>query len=35
MFEKFQPQLFDVNKRPGQPKRRKKITLVFDEEKRR
>ncbi|CAL1676099.1 unnamed protein product [Lasius platythorax] len=35
MFKKFQPQLFDVNKRPGQPKRRKKITLVFDEEKRR
>ncbi|EFN71242.1 hypothetical protein EAG_13349 [Camponotus floridanus] len=35
MFQKFQPQLFDVNKKPGQPKRRKKITLVFDEEKRR
>ncbi|KAL6440268.1 hypothetical protein ACFW04_003086 [Cataglyphis niger] len=35
MFEKFQPRLLDVNRRPGQPKRRKKITLVFDEEKRR
>ncbi|XP_012225647.1 nucleolar protein 12 [Linepithema humile] len=35
MFSKPQPRLFDVNKKPSQPKRRKKITLVFDEEKRR
>ncbi|EZA60278.1 hypothetical protein DMN91_011159 [Ooceraea biroi] len=35
MYKKPQPRLLDVNKIPGQPKRRKKITLVFDEEKRR
>ncbi|XP_011642441.1 nucleolar protein 12 [Pogonomyrmex barbatus] len=35
MFEKPQPQLLNVNRKPSQPKRRRKITLVFDEEKRR
>lgn len=35
MFNKFQPQLLNVNRKPSQPKRRRKITLVFDEEKRR
>ncbi|KAL6267884.1 hypothetical protein P5V15_000955 [Pogonomyrmex californicus] len=35
MFEKSQPQLLNVNRKPSQPKRRRKITLVFDEEKRR
>ncbi|XP_015610321.1 nucleolar protein 12 [Cephus cinctus] len=29
------PRKLDVSRTPGQPKRRKKITLVFDEEKRR
>ncbi|XP_012284169.1 nucleolar protein 12 [Orussus abietinus] len=29
------PRKFDVNRIPGQPKKRRKITLVFDEEKRR
>ncbi|XP_011313788.1 nucleolar protein 12 [Fopius arisanus] len=28
------PQLLDVTRQPGRPKKRKKITLVFDEEKR-
>ncbi|XP_078035674.1 nucleolar protein viriato [Augochlora pura] len=32
---KMQPKLLNVNRKPGQPKRRKKITLVFDEKKRR
>ncbi|KYN11498.1 PREDICTED: ribosomal RNA-processing protein 17 [Trachymyrmex cornetzi] len=35
MFKNSQPQLLNVNRKPSQPKRRKKITLVFDEEKRR
>nr|XP_033321376.1 nucleolar protein 12 [Megalopta genalis] len=32
---KMQPKLLNVNRIPGQPKKRKKITLVFDEKKRR
>lgn len=32
---KMQPKLFNVNRTPSQPKKRKKITLVFDENKRR
>lgn len=32
---KSQPQILNLNKIPGQPKKRKKITLVFDESKRR
>ena len=32
---KMQPKLLNVNRRPSQPKKRKKITLVFDENKRR
>lgn len=35
MFKQSQPQLFNVNRKPSQPKKRRKITLVFDEEKRR
>ncbi|XP_011868526.1 PREDICTED: nucleolar protein 12 [Vollenhovia emeryi] len=35
MFKQSQPQLLDVNRKPSQPKRRRKLTLVFDEEKRR
>ncbi|XP_025986053.1 nucleolar protein 12 [Solenopsis invicta] len=35
MFKIPQSQLLDLNKKPRQPKKRKKITLVFDEEKRR
>ncbi|KAF3421786.1 hypothetical protein E2986_09911 [Frieseomelitta varia] len=31
----MQPQLLNVNRTPSQPKKRKKITLVFDENKRR
>ncbi|KOC64486.1 Nucleolar protein 12 [Habropoda laboriosa] len=31
----MQPKLLNVNRVPSQPKRRKKITLVFDEQKRR
>lgn len=32
---KMQPKLLNVNRIPGQPKKRRKITLVFDENKRR
>ncbi|XP_076279880.1 nucleolar protein viriato isoform X5 [Lasioglossum baleicum] len=32
---KMQPKLLNVNRIPGQPKKRRKITLVFDEKKRR
>lgn len=32
---KQKPKILDLNRRPGQPKRRKKVVLVFDEEKRR
>ncbi|XP_017791071.1 PREDICTED: nucleolar protein 12 [Habropoda laboriosa] len=34
-YTKMQPKLLNVNRVPSQPKRRKKITLVFDEQKRR
>ncbi|XP_054013016.1 nucleolar protein 12 [Hylaeus anthracinus] len=32
---KLQPKLLNVNRVPGKPKKRKKVTLVFDEKKRR